>query len=100
MLRCDGWLRVDGLFDQKLRHALRPNNFPDSLREHELDFAPADFLVQLHRGEKILSLSGIELDADWQADALEQIANAFKVPRRQARHTRGKFRSSDLSDGN
>ena len=49
---------IDRSFEQRLRNRLAPANLPDSFREDEFDFAAADFLVELHRGQKFLTLEG------------------------------------------
>jgi hypothetical protein len=51
-------------------------NRADPAREDELDVPGADLLVELHRGEQLPPLRGVEFHLGGQADALEEAFDA------------------------
>ena len=90
---------AEDLLDQRERHVLAPDDFPNSLREHELDFPATDFLVELHGCEQFLSLCGSQANLRRQARTPEQISNAFRAAAAKTQHLARQFRGRNLPDG-
>ena len=72
----------------------------DSAREHELDLPFADLLVELHRGEELLSLRSVQFHLGRQAGALEDALYEIHLARGQTEQLRGELGRGNLADGN
>src|ERR1043166_8933336 len=96
----ESWrLRIENLLNELGCHSLSPDNFPDSPRQHEFDFAGTDFFVEPHGGEKSFALIRVQLRLRPQAGTVKQVGDALEFARGQTQHVRGKSRGGDLADG-
>ena len=93
-------MRVDSLGKEGGRDPLAEFPGADPAGEHELDLASADLLVELHRGEELLPLRGVQFQAGGQAGAPEDSLDAVHLARGQAEDFCGEPGGGDLPDGN
>src|SRR5687768_16739590 len=95
-----GSIRGYCFFDQSLRYFLSPDDFANAFGQHELDLAVPDFLVELHGGKKLGTLTGDQPHIYRESGSFEKIGNAGKLGVRQPRDLARQSGGSNLSERN
>src|SRR6185503_10553593 len=89
--------RVESALESSLGHWLAPADDPNLLCEHELHFARAHLLVELHCRQERLAMLGREPNAGGKAGRGEQLADTNGIGLRQAEQFLRERRGADLS---
>ena len=92
-------MRVEGSLEGSQGHPLAKLDGAEAAGEHELDLAAADLLVELHGGEELFPLRGVQVQAGGQAGAMEDGLDAGHLGRGQVEDLGGEFGGGDLADG-